>query len=159
MDAISAIEAAITLRLAEPLQPLAVEPFPGDPAAYKLGSRKGAVLVVYRGSRLSKSQSTAAIAQERTLLFDLVVMVKDLRSHTGAYPVIQTLYRQLQGFKPAGAARVWIERDSFVEHEAGVWTYLVTVATRMLAIETQDGAPAPLLTVVNLEETHEQVPL
>lgn len=152
MDVIAAIEAAYVERLATPLKPLTVEPFPGDPGSYKLGNRKGAVLVVYRGSRLGKSQSTAAIAQERTLLFDLVVMVKDLRSHTGAYPVIQAIYRQLQGFKPAGAARAWIERDGFVEHDAGVWTYTVTVATRVLAVAHQESAPAPLLTTINLEE-------
>ena len=42
------------------------EAFPGDPGSYKLGNRKGAVLVVYRGSRLGKSQSTAAIAQKHS---------------------------------------------------------------------------------------------
>lgn len=149
---IADIENALVARLLEPLKPLVVESFPGDPQGYRLGSKKGAVLVVYQGSRRSPSRDRAVIAQERTMLFDLVVMVRDLRSHIGAYPVLKTIDRLVLGFRPAGAAAMWVERDEYIGHDDGVWSYSVTAATRIMSIADQSLPIAPLLTEVNYEE-------
>lgn len=139
------IETALVDRLKLVLPGYAVEPFPDKPASYRLLSPKGAVLVVYRGSGLSPTQDVGMIVQERVLQYDITLLTRDLRSHTGAYALLDVLYQSLLGFAPPNCGKIWIERDGFVSQEDGVWQYEITLAMRGMAIEDVNSDTGVLL--------------
>lgn len=139
------IEADLVNKIKAALPNLTVEAYPSKPETYRHLSSNGTVLVVYQRSTLSDCEvSGGMIAQVRTLRFDLTVLVRDLRSHQGAYPVLDALYLALLGYAPVHCDKLWIEQDNFVSQFEGVWEYQLTLAMRSLAIEDIAASAAPL---------------
>jgi hypothetical protein len=124
---IAEIEHDMVALLATALPDLHVEPFPDKPDAYRLTQAYGAVLVAYAGSRLPDPSVLAGTAQKRRLEFQLVVKVRSLRDHTGAYAVLEAIRAALAGQALHGA-RFYPVREQFEDVSSGVWTYLAVYA-------------------------------
>jgi len=130
---IKEIEDALVTRVSEIMNPFgfAVEPFPDNPDSYTFTHPLGAVLVVNKGSRYSPPETMGKAIQDRKLTFELTVMVRNLREHRGAYPTIDALALGLAGWKAPGAIfGAVLERDTFVDRRASVWTWILELEVR-----------------------------
>lgn len=116
------METAIVALLAAALPDLAVEPFPDRPDNYRFTHPHGAVLVGYAGSRLAGPNVLAGTGQVRHIEFHLVIKVRSLRDHTGAYAVLDAIRTALSGQTVLGA-RFYPAREQFDDVSSGVWTY------------------------------------
>jgi len=125
---IAAIERDMVTLLATALPDLRVEAFPDKPDAYRLSHAHGAVLVGYSGSRLPDPSVLAGTQQKRRLEYQLVVKVRSLRDHSGAYAVLEAIRSALAG-QPLRGARFYPVREQFEDVSNGVWTYLAVYAT------------------------------
>jgi hypothetical protein len=149
------IEAALVVHLGALLPTLDVRSFPDRPEHFHSNHPVGAVLVCYRGSAWERPEATDQILQARTPSFEATVLVKNLRDHSGAYEVLETLRQGLQGWVPlSGCDPCWIEADGFVHQSEGLWQWRLQVATRYWALEAPaPSLPVPLLTLVIPEES------
>lgn len=124
---IAEIERDMVAVLATALPDHAVEAFPDKPSEHRLSHPNGAVLVGYSGSRLPDPSVLAGTQQKRRLEFQLVVKVRSLRDHAGAYAVLETIRTALAG-QPLRGARFFPAREQFEDVSSGVWTYLAVYA-------------------------------
>lgn len=124
---IQEMENGIVALLAASLPGLKVEPFPDDPDNYRLTHPHGAVLAGYSGSRLPDPFVLAGTTQKRRLEFQLVVKVRRLRDHSGAYTILDDIRTALAGQAIRGA-RFYPVREQFEDVSSGVWTYLAIYA-------------------------------
>src|SRR5437660_6959146 len=88
--------------------------FPDEPRSYRLTHRIGAALVTYRGAKYSTSSDTGTIIQERTLEFDVALLVRDLGwsaggsaagPSPGAYSLLEQVRVALTGYQVPGARK------------------------------------------------------
>ena len=148
---IAEIETDLVNKIKAALPHLAVEAYPSKPETYRHLSPNGTVFVVYQRSTLGNDLVAGGMmAQERTLHFDLTVLVRDLRTHQGAYPILDALYVALLGFAPIHCSKIWITQDSFISQTDGVWEYQLTLAMRTMAIEDIQASSAPLATAITM---------
>src|SRR5947209_6701898 len=105
---IGTIETAIVARLRAALPSLETAHFPDEPRSYRLTHRIGAALVTYRGAKYSTSSDTGNIIQERTLEFDVALLVRDLGwsaggpaagPSPGAYSLLEQVRVALTGYQ------------------------------------------------------------
>jgi len=69
--------------------------YPDNPRTYKIFA-PAEVLVVFRGGDYQPPQKTDLVIQERTLQFELSVVVRSLAGHTGAYALLETVRQAIQ---------------------------------------------------------------
>jgi len=158
---IQEIETALLARVKAIMAPhgFAVEALPDNPDSFALANQRGAVLVVNKGSRYEAPKSTDRPIQDRTLTYELTVLVRNLRRHDGAYEVIDALAAGLAGWRPQGAmSGTRLARDGFVNRDAGVWEWNVTVEIPVLLFPTppkaaEEWAPIESITAKIGEET------
>lgn len=134
---IEATEQAILDRAREIVAPfgLLVEPFPDDPDAYTMTHPKGVVLAVYKGSTFGQAIATDAMVQPRNLSYELVILIRNLRKHQGAYAVMDALRRGFAGWQAPQADRgARITRDEFRGREASVWQWAVGIDIPALSL-------------------------
>ena len=124
---IAEIEKDMVALLATALPDLKVEPFPDKPETYRLTHPHGAVLIGYSGSRMPDPFVLAGTEQKRRLEYQLVVKVRSLRDHTGAYTVLDRIRTALSGQVLRGM-RFYPSREQFEDVTSGVWTYLAVYA-------------------------------
>jgi len=124
---IAEIEKDMVALLATALPELSVTAFPDKPDAFRLTHAHGAVLIGYSGSRMPDPFVLAGTEQRRRLEYQLVVKVRSLRDHTGAYAVLETIRTSLSGQAIRGA-RFYPAREQFEDVTNGVWTYLAVYA-------------------------------
>jgi hypothetical protein len=99
---IEALEDGLVALLGSALPDIKVEPFPDDPDKYRLTHPHGAVLVGYGGGRFGKPYTLAGTAQEQRVEYQLVIKVRRLRSHVGAYGVLRAIRVALSNRKRPG---------------------------------------------------------
>jgi hypothetical protein len=118
--------------------------YPDNPRTYKIFA-PAEVLVVFRGGDYEPPRKTDLVIQERTLQFELSVVVRSLSGHTGAYGLLETVRKAIQGWKPAlDCLPAFILKDQFLGMESGQWWWAVFVATRtrvLPVLEPGSGAP------------------
>ena len=124
---IAEIEKDMVALLATALPELSVTAFPDKPDAYRLTHAHGAVLIGYSGSRMPDPFVLAGTEQHRHLEYQLVVKVRSLRDHTGAYTVLDRIRTALSGQALRGM-RFYPSREQFEDVSNGVWTYLAVYA-------------------------------
>src|SRR5271170_7398248 len=83
---IETIETTIVSRLSAQLSGIEIAHFPDQPEAYRMTHRIGAALVRYEGAEYGKLIDSAAIVQERTLKFEVTLMMRDLGWSVGGPP-------------------------------------------------------------------------
>jgi hypothetical protein len=123
--------------------------YPDNPRTYKIFA-PAEVLVVFRGGDYEPPRKTDLVIQERTLQFELSVVVRSLAGHTGAYELLEIVRKAIQGWKPGlDCLPAYILRDQFLGMESGQWWWAVFVATRtrvLPVLEPEPGAPLTLAT-------------
>jgi len=75
---IETIETTVVNRLSAQITGIEIARFPDQPEAYRMTHRIGAALVRYDGAEYGKLIDSAAIVQERTLKFEITIMMRDL---------------------------------------------------------------------------------
>jgi hypothetical protein len=160
---IGTIEAAIVNQLGAQIKVIEIAHFPDKPETYRMTHRIGAALVRYEGAEYGDLLDTAAIVQERTLKFDITVMMRDLGwsvggptsgPSPGAYAIIEAVRSALTGFRVPGCGKAYPLRERFIKRdkEGGVWIYAITFALRTAAVETSIADNYPLLLVATAQE-------
>ena len=152
---IAAVEQAMLERLQAAVPDLqddriAAEVFPEAPDQYRLTHPVAALLVMYGGSRFSEPVATGAVVQTRRLEFDVVVMAKSRRTHTGAVELLAQARRALTGWRAPGCDPAFPVREVLTGQDQGVWTYTLTIAMDSLHLEdlpAEEGVPLTSVTV------------
>lgn len=130
---IKSVEDAIIARLGSQISPTdaKVEGFPDNPETYNFNHPKAAILVQYQSSDFIRSRVLDTINQVAVLNFNIILMARDLRSHTGAYSLLDQIRTALTGFQPSpnpqGISKLQPTREEFVDQTSGVWTYSIAV--------------------------------
>mgnify|MGYP005862356355 FL=1 len=115
---IEEIETVIVEKLKKDIPDLSVEPFPDNVKDYELIHPKGAVLVSYEGSNYTNPRLEQ---QARMIEFDVIVIVRNLRSHLGAYETLERvrqsvtndLYIENMKFYPLSERFLFVEDDKW----------------------------------------------
>lgn len=140
------VEDALVTQLITGLAPLAmkVEAFPDRPEDYVFSHPVGVCLVRFHESPYEKPRATDYVIQNRDLLFEVVLMVRNLRKHQGLYPALEATRAVLQGFrvpKSRGPAHMVSER--FLEQKDGVWKYAVLINVPVVAVQLAEVGDLP----------------
>lgn len=143
-------EIAIIKRIQAVLAPFEVNifGFPGDSDEVPTPGRRGQILIGYKRSRF-RVVSFEPITCEQTAEFELMVELSDLRSHQGAYPLLDTVRYAVTGFLPlAGGgcpSKCYPVIEGFQKVDDGVWIYSIIIAVSFLLREGINPAyTAPL---------------
>jgi hypothetical protein len=141
-------EAAIVKRVEAILTPfeVTIAPFPGDSDQQPKPGRKGMILIGYKRSRF-RVTSIQPVTCEMIAEYELSIQLRDLRSHTGAYPLLDTLRYAVTGLIPLKGplSKCYPVQEGFLKVEDGVWYYALVVAVAMMQIEGhQPYAPADI---------------
>lgn len=160
---IGTIEAALVNQLNAQISEIEVVHFPDTPEAYRMTHRIGAALVRYDGGEYGKLIDTAAIVQERTLKFEITVMMRDLGWNVGgpsngatpgAYSIMEAIRVALTGFQVPGCDKAYPLRERFIKRDkqGGVWIYAISFELRTAAVEASVTENYPLLTTATTQE-------
>lgn len=160
-DIITTIEQAIIARLQEKLPEIQVESFPDEPETYQLQHHLGAILVRYEGSKYGEPTDAGRVVQERTVLFDIDVVMANLSTAGetgGVYHYLEAARLALTGYRPRGCTRkLRPVSDAYIGRKNHTWQYGILFATETPAIEADDEAPGPLLKRITAPDNLGQV--
>jgi hypothetical protein len=85
------------------------------------------ILVAFRGFALEAPENRinphAQITQPGEIHFTIVIQVKDLRSHQGAFPLIRQILDLLTGFSPSTGKPIYCTAADFVSNDENIWTW------------------------------------
>lgn len=125
-------ETALIDKLTEMLPRFRVEAYPDNPENYRLVHPTGALLVRYAGETTEDTGVQQALVQFERSVWNVVVVSRGLRDHTGAYPVIDAVKDGLGGqiisggtLRPAGVR--------FLSESGGVWYHAVAFELKQRA--------------------------
>ena len=121
------IEAALVARIAERIPDLHVAAFPDKPESFNLHHPAGAVLVAFGRETYSRPRALDVIVQERRIEWDISILTRNLRTHVGAYEVLDALRLALTGWRPEGSGKLRPVRAEFLDQKQGVWTHVLTM--------------------------------
>ncbi len=159
---LATIEAAIVNQLRSVLlaalgpQMIEVTHFPDKPEAYEMRHRIGVAMVIYAGSTYEKIEDIGDIVQEREMLWDVRLRVRDLGwafggapsgTSPGAYQIIELIRQALLGFQPnTGCTPMRAVHDRFLDRDkqGGVWVYEFRFETHTAAVENYQPPNYPL---------------
>lgn len=144
----SALQAAYVARLAARVTRVAAEAFGPPYREYLLSHPVGALLVIYSRAEYAAPADAGDVVQARTLVFDVVAVVRDAASgasHGVALEVLEEARRALAGLRVPGFRKTQVRRERFLEHAAGEWKYALTVAAATVAVEEDESTAGPLL--------------
>lgn len=126
IDTIATIERLILYSLRAVITDRPVEASPEDPRQYSdlpIGEN-GAVLVSYRGSIFE--EDAPMNCQARRVRFDVSIIVRDLRSGSGAYPLIERIREALTGLVVFEDAVLRCVSDGFLDVVDHLWLFTAT---------------------------------
>lgn len=146
---IGEIETAIVGRLAGRLTGVKVEAFPDKPDTYTMHHPKGVVLVAFGRATYSAPKTIDLVVQERRIEWDITLLMRNLRDHAGAYAVLDAVRLVLTGWRTNGCGKLMPVREQFLDQKQGVWTYMLTMAHTIPAVECAEGENLPLLKRIN----------
>lgn len=147
------MEEAIVARLAAVCPSLEVLPYPDDPSAFNVTHPVGTVLVVYRGSEFGPPESCSHLVfQEETLTFEVVLLVRNLRTHAEGYDLLFDVrrallgWRALSGLDPAFLKSVRLQGvvDGLWQW-GGLFAWVGKTVQDVVASLSEDLPPAPLV--------------
>lgn len=117
---IEEIESAIIEKLKSDIPDLSVEPFPDNVKDYELIHPKGAVLVSYEGSSYTNPRLEQ---QARMIEFDVIVIVRNLRSHLGAYDTLERVRQSITNDFYVENLKLYPLSEKFLFVEEDKWHY------------------------------------
>ena len=117
---IEEIENAIVEKLKTDISDLSVEPFPDNVKDYELIHPKGAVLVSYESSNYTNPRLEQ---QARMIEFDVIVIVRNLRSHLGAYQTLERVRQSITNDLYIENMKLYPLSERFLFVEDDKWHY------------------------------------
>jgi hypothetical protein len=152
---IGTIETALVNQLVTQISEIEIVHFPDKPEAYRMTHRIGSALVRYEGAEYGEVIDIAAIVQQRTLKFEVTLMMRDLGwsfggpasgTDPGAYAMIEAVRGALTGFRVPGCDKTYPLRERFIKRDkqGGVWVYAISFALRTAAVEASAPDNYPL---------------
>ncbi|APY57208.1 hypothetical protein OC68_19585 [Salmonella enterica subsp. enterica serovar Newport] len=121
-----------------------------DPKAYVPTGQQITILIHYRGSVFSASESTDATVQKQTLRISAAVIVPQTSDAINALDRIRS---SLGGIALPDCDRpLWLKREKCLAENAGFCRYILKMTTHALFIADRESKDLPLLTSVNYEE-------
>lgn len=128
------VEDAIIAALKEGIEGgVKVDNFPADVSTYDFAGLDAAALVHYKGSNFQRREGPADVNQNRRMNFAIVLLVRTLRGHSGAYHALEDIRLALQGQAFEGAGPAEIVSDALVSEVHGQWRWEIVIGL---------GAPA-----------------
>ena len=160
---IGTIESTIVGQLSAQISGIEVAHFPDKPESYRMMHRVGAALVRYDGADYGRLIDTAAVVQERTLRFEITLMMRDLGWNyggasdgpsPGAYVMIEAVRAALTGYRVPGCSKCYPVRERFVERDkqGAVWIYAIVFALKTAAVEASATENFPTLILATAQE-------
>jgi hypothetical protein len=140
-------EDAIIARLDREIEGARCAAVPTRLEHYKLArGRKTELFVSYRGSRPKDRGTVDLLGQARVETWDVHLVTRDLRDHTGAYRFLDAIRQRLFGWECPGAYGPMVpDAQRFTAHHDGVWTFLSTFEHEVIAVADPDAEILPLL--------------
>jgi len=111
---IAALETEIVAKISAYATTVNVEVFPEDVAKYRMTHPVGAILVAYDGRNYNNAQVNQQLV---SLRFSVIVLTRNLRSHSGAYAILDNA---LDGATAAGLIPI---SENFIKYEDGIWYF------------------------------------
>lgn len=149
------IESTLVEALLERLAPLKaqadVRELPGNadmgPRGFTHG--KAAVWVAYNSSTYDKPSQTDGVTQDRTMFFDVQMLVRDLGGPAALKELVGAVRTRVHGFRCGWGEPVQLVQDGFKAHKDGVWRQQLVVSVRGPQVPTED-APLELPTLAKI---------
>lgn len=141
---IPVIEQAILDRLKASFPTFHVDGFPDDADGYdRLPFQHGVILFAYTDSDFGPPETLGMITQTQTAQFELHLVVKDLRTHDGAYAHLSKIRELLTGFTVPGAQGLYPLSEKFLNVKQHRWAYGQTWACQLTHVELVADATDP----------------
>ncbi len=179
---LATVESVILARLAEEFggtivdgkgagTSVAVEHFPGRASQeYELKHRVGAVLVRFKGEEYGPVADTEAVIQERTVVWEVEILMRDLGwayggqpsgTSPGAYQIIEQVRGSLLGFIVPGFRKMYAENTEYegVDKQGGVWYFNRLFRHITMAVEREHEPQLPKLLKAQALEQGGQTPV
>lgn len=116
---------------------IAISGFPGESEQESRPGRQGRIFIGYKRSRFQQTAGEP-LTLNTTAEFEVALMLRDLRTHTGAYPVLDLVRRSLTGYWiPCDnvAGKCYPVAEGFLKIEEGVWYYSQSFAVPLMLVE------------------------
>jgi len=121
------VEDALVAVLKQNFPKLEVKPFPESPRSYHFKAAAGAVFVVYVGSDFGEPENMDYSGQGQRLEYDILVVSRSLRDHTGAYVLLEGARAALEGFSYETLGLYFVRERYEPLEDFGLWGYRLTV--------------------------------
>lgn len=103
---------------------------------------KGMVLVMFTGINPGQTLDMYTSIQEATLTYEVFIMARSLRDHTGLYPLIKKTLDGLLGWKPAMGKPLRLDKANPTGQEDGAWGFAMTFSTQTMLVPCQEDPDA-----------------
>ncbi|KQI69386.1 hypothetical protein AN189_02880 [Loktanella sp. 3ANDIMAR09] len=142
-SALERIEDTIVAALREGVSgTVKVDAFPADVMTYDFAGLDAAALVHYKGSSFRGRAGPASIDQSRRMNFAIVLLIRNLRGHRGAYHALEDIRLALQGVAFDGAGPAEIVSDALISEVEGQWRWEIVIGLDAPAIARHRRTPA-----------------
>ncbi len=101
---------------------------------------KGAVLVTLADIKPAPSRSLYVSTHELTLGYEVFLMARSLRDHTGLYPMMFTAFNALLSWKPTGCQPLRLARTMNGGYDDGKWGWSLVFETNYTLVPCLDPA-------------------
>lgn len=131
-------------------QDICIAGFPGADDERARPGRQGQILIGYARSRF-QPQGGEPLTLNTTAEFEVALMLRDLRTHTGAYPILDLVRRSLTGYwVPCDnvAGKCYPVQEGFLKIEEGIWYYSQTFALPLMLVEESVEEPFTATNIV-----------
>lgn len=135
---IEEIENQIVERLKNKITGLHIEAFPDKPQEFKFTHPKGVILVHYQGAHYGNIRSVDVVFQKKKMEFALTIVTRNLRTHSGAYSILEQAKSALTGFIIDGCSKLQAVKEGFLTENNGIWQYTINFELTTPSIETED---------------------
>jgi len=150
---IKSLESEIVARLAAKVAALPTQAYPDNPDTFSLMSKAGMILVHYGGSTYGPLLSTDPVVQERRTSWNIVIVVRNLREHTGAYEVLDAVRAAIIGWKPSDGDKAIPVKEEYINETSGIWQYGITIEIPTISVEEKEAEVLPVLKHLTMVDT------
>lgn len=142
-----AIESAIVAQVKSALD-VPVENVPDKP--WKFTHPKGSVLVGFVDGKANGVLDTFTSTQQITLRYEVLMLARSLRSHTGLYRYWTDVRKALLGWEPPGSTPLTLDALRNLGYDDGAWRMSATFTTSILLVPDIEPASGPPLKEMEL---------
>jgi hypothetical protein len=149
-----ALETSIVDRLKLGMGSIPVEATPEK--EWKFLHPSATLLVAFNDIKPGALLDASTSIQEMTLAYEVVVMSRSLRNHTGLYILIIQVLNSLLGWKPPMGSPFTLARAKYVGENDGAWAWSLVFETEHVLVPGLDLTEvAPPMTTIEFKHCRE----